>query len=131
VLPGHRDHGELWKQRLRWKRGAVENCFQYGITKTTRSYWGRQALAFVGLFIFTLYLTTLVVGAVSGSLQLQPFWLSITLIFMAERAITIKDAGWRQALLSLTMYEIVIDLFLQACHAKAFADALIGRERAW
>lgn len=54
---------ELWKQRLRWKRGAVENCFQYGITKATRGYWARQALAFVGLLIFTLYLTTLIIGA--------------------------------------------------------------------
>lgn len=39
---------------------------------------------------------------------------------MIERAITIKDAGWKQMLLSLTMYEVVIDVFLQACHAKAF-----------
>lgn len=71
---------ELWKQRLRWTRGAVENCFQYGITKATRGYRARQALAFVGLLIFTLYLTTLIIGAATGSLHIQAFWLSIAAI---------------------------------------------------
>ncbi|MDD0856865.1 glycosyltransferase family 2 protein [Arthrobacter alpinus] len=32
VMPTWR---ELWAQRLRWKRGAVENCVQYGWTKIT------------------------------------------------------------------------------------------------
>ena len=122
---------ELWKQRLRWTRGAVKDCFQYGITKATRGYWACQALAFVGLLIFTLYLTTLIIGAATGSLHIQAFWLSIAAIFMIERAITIKDAGWKQKLLSLTMYEVVIDVFLQACHAKAFANSFFQTERKW
>ena len=122
---------ELWKQRLRWKRGAVENCFQYGFTAVTRGYWGLQALALVGLLIFTVYLSTLLVGAATQSLHIQPFWLGITAIFMAERAVTLRDAGWRQMLLSLTMYELVLDVFLQACHAKAFAESLTRTERKW
>jgi len=35
VMPTWR---QLWDQRLRWKRGALENCFQYGITKVTWRY---------------------------------------------------------------------------------------------
>ncbi|MQA05670.1 MAG: glycosyltransferase [Streptosporangiales bacterium] len=35
VMPSWR---ALWKQRLRWKRGAVENCAQYGLTRVTWRY---------------------------------------------------------------------------------------------
>ena len=122
---------ELWKQRLRWKRGAIENCFQYGYTPTTRSYWGRQLLALVGVVVFATYLATMLYGAVTNSLHLHAFWLCVTLVFMIERSVTIKDAGWKQMLLSFTMYELVLDLFLQACHAKAFAEAFIQSEREW
>lgn len=121
----------LWNQRLRWKRGAIENCFQYGITPVTARYWGRQLLTFTGLVIFTMYLTTLVLGALTQTLNLQVFWLLITGVFMVERALTIRDAGWKQAVLSLTMYELIIDMFLQACHAKAFAQAFVRAERRW
>ncbi|CAI9408043.1 Poly-beta-1,6-N-acetyl-D-glucosamine synthase [Nocardioides sp. T2.26MG-1] len=30
---------DLWRQRLRWKRGALENCAQYGLTRVTWRYW--------------------------------------------------------------------------------------------
>jgi len=122
---------ELWKQRLRWKRGAVENCLQYGYTSTTRRYWARQALAITGVVIFGMYLTTLLISLVTGSLQLLPFWLGVTLVFMVERAVTIKDAGWKQALASFTMYEFVLDIFLQACHATAFAKSFLQTEQKW
>nr|WP_294697340.1 glycosyltransferase family 2 protein [uncultured Friedmanniella sp.] len=122
---------ELWKQRLRWKRGAVENCFQYGLTPTTRRYWGRQALALTGVVIFGMYLTTLLIGALTNSLQLLPFWLGVTAVFMVERAVTVKDAGWKQMLISLSMYELVLDVFLQACHATAFAQSILRSEQEW
>ena len=122
---------ELWKQRLRWKRGAIENCFQYGLTKTTSWYWGRQLLALIGIVIFGLYVSTMAFGFVTGTLQIHWFWLSVTLVFMLERAVSIRDAGWKQMVLSSTMYELVIDFFLQACHARAFADAFRRAERKW
>ncbi|WP_201777596.1 glycosyltransferase [Streptacidiphilus jiangxiensis] len=40
VMPSWR---ALWRQRLRWKRGAVENCAQYGLTRITWRYWGPTA----------------------------------------------------------------------------------------
>ncbi|CAA9329798.1 MAG: Glycosyl transferase, family 2 [uncultured Friedmanniella sp.] len=121
----------LWHQRLRWKRGAVENCVQYGYTPTTRRYWNRQALALTGVIIFALYLSTLLVALVTGSMQILPFWLGVTLVFMVERTVTVKDAGWKQMLVSFTMYEFVLDIFLQACHATAFAQAFAQAERKW
>ena len=40
MLPTWRD---LWKQRTRWQRGALQNLRHYGWSRTTARYWGRQA----------------------------------------------------------------------------------------
>lgn len=121
----------LWRQRLRWKRGAVENCAQYGLTRVTWRYWGRQLLAALGVLISAVYLVTLVVTAVAGELAVQPLWLAITLIFVVERVVTVRYRGWVRMALAATMYELVLDYFLQACHAKAYVDALRRTTRTW
>jgi cellulose synthase/poly-beta-1,6-N-acetylglucosamine synthase-like glycosyltransferase len=129
VMPTWR---ELWAQRLRWKRGAVENCVQYGWTAVTRPYWGRQALSVVGLGITLVYLSTMAVALATGQgLHVQPFWLAVTGVFVIERVVTVRLRGWKYMLAAATMYELVIDLFLQAVHAKAYADAVFNNKKAW
>ena len=32
----------LWRQRLRWQRGALENIGAYGLTRATALYWAQQ-----------------------------------------------------------------------------------------
>jgi biofilm PGA synthesis N-glycosyltransferase PgaC len=123
--------GDLWKQRLRWKRGAVENCFQYGITRVTWPYWGRQLLTLFGIVVTFLYLASLLVAVGAGEARIQPLWLAVTLVFVAERAITVRDRGWRYMLAAATMYELLYDIFLQVVHAKAYVDAALVRERRW
>jgi cellulose synthase/poly-beta-1,6-N-acetylglucosamine synthase-like glycosyltransferase len=122
----------LWNQRLRWKRGAVENCLQYGLTSVTWRYWGRQLVTMLGVVVTFLYVGTVVWALASPQgFQVEPFWLAVTGIFVVERVVTLKDRGWRRMLLAATMYELVYDLFLQLVHAKAYADALLRRERRW
>lgn len=128
IMPTWRD---LWHQRLRWKRGAIENCLQYGLTKTTWRYWGRQFMTFLGVIITIMYLSTLLYSTVTWNWNIAPIWIVVTIIFMLERAVTISAAGIKQAILSLTMYEIVVDFFLQAVHAKAFWDAATRADRNW
>ena len=122
----------LWNQRLRWKRGAIENCVQYGITRVTWRYWGRQLLTFAGVLITFLYLGSLAVSLVGqGRVNVQPFWLAVTGVFVLERAITVRDRGWRHALLAASMYELLYDVFLQMVHARAYLDTALRRERRW
>jgi len=65
----------LWKQRVRWKRGALENLFEYGLTRITLRYWGRQVLTHVGVLITAIYLATLLLTlAVYGTVHLHPLW---------------------------------------------------------
>jgi len=123
---------DLWNQRLRWKRGAVENCVQYGLTKVTWKYWGRQVVTLLGILVTAIYLASLVWSLlVIGSIAIHPFWMAVTGIFVVERIVTVKKRGWIQMILAATMYELIIDLFLQAVHAKAYFDAITNRKRVW
>lgn len=130
VMPTWR---ELFRQRLRWKRGALENLTDYGFTKVTRAYWGRQLLSLVGIVVIFLYLGTLVWSvAVIGGMRIQPVWAAITAIFMVERVVTVRARGPRQMLLAgLLLVEMVFDVFLQIVQAKAFWEAAWHRERKW
>jgi cellulose synthase/poly-beta-1,6-N-acetylglucosamine synthase-like glycosyltransferase len=122
----------LWQQRLRWKRGAVENCAQYGVTGVTWRYWGRQLLTALGILVTVVYLAS--IGwflAAYGTVTVHPFWLAVTAIFVVERIVTVRDRGPRRMVLAATMYEVVYDMFLQVVHAKAYADAALRRERRW
>ncbi len=123
---------DLWNQRLRWKRGAVENCLQYGLTTVTWRYWGRQILTFLGLLVTVVYLGTIVWAlTLGGGLTIHPFWIGITGVFVLERVLTVRYRGWQQMVLSASMYELIIDVFLQAVHTKAYADVAFNRERKW
>lgn len=123
--------GQLWNQRLRWKRGAVENCLQYGFTRVTAGYWGRQGLTIAGLLVTVIYLATVAYSVATHNFTLHPLWASVTLIFVLERYVTLRDKGWRAQLAAAAMYELPYDLFLQAVHAKAYADACLRKERKW
>jgi biofilm PGA synthesis N-glycosyltransferase PgaC len=123
--------GDLARQRLRWKRGALENCADYGLTRVTASYWGRQILSAVGVLVTALYLGTLVWGLVIGW-QLQPFWLAVSLVFVLERVVTVRSRGWRQMLLAAPLVvEMIYDLFLQAVQALAIAQTCLRLEKKW
>ncbi|NDL56360.1 glycosyltransferase [Phytoactinopolyspora mesophila] len=122
---------ELWRQRLRWKRGAVENCFQYGFTKVTRTYWARQLLTFFGLVVTAAYLTTLTIAFSTGNVNIKLFWMLLTLLFVVERVVTVRYRGWKRMALAATMYELLFDFFLQACHAKAYFGAFFRTAKSW
>jgi cellulose synthase/poly-beta-1,6-N-acetylglucosamine synthase-like glycosyltransferase len=69
----------LWDQRLRWKRGAVENCVQYGLTRITWRYWSRQLLSMVGVLVTAAYLATIAYSLASDSFHVHEFWLWVSL----------------------------------------------------
>jgi len=123
---------ELWAQRLRWKRGAVENCVQYGWTRVTRPYWGRQLLSMVGVLVTLAYFASIVIDLGTGQgMHIHAFWMAVTAVFVVERIVTVRLKGWKFMLLAATMYELVLDLFLQLVHAKAYMDAIFNKKKVW
>ena len=124
---------DLYRQRLRWKRGALENLRDYGMTRVTITYWGRQLLTFVGIVVTLGYLVSLAQSlAVDGTVHWNPVWMAVTAIFITERVVTVRDRGPLQMALAGTLVvEMTFDIFLQAVHTKAIWDTLIGNERKW
>jgi cellulose synthase/poly-beta-1,6-N-acetylglucosamine synthase-like glycosyltransferase len=124
---------DLYRQRLRWKRGAIENLRDYGFTRVTAAYWGRQLFTFFGLVVTALYFASLGVSlATEHTIQLHPLWLTVTGIFVAERVVTVRSRGPIQmALAGILLVEMTFDVFLQAVHGKAIWDAAFGTERRW
>lgn len=123
---------DLWHQRTRWQRGAVENLRNYGLTRVTRPYFAQQAMITLGLFSFWLLLGLTIVALVTGTFAIQLFWLGIGTIFILERMITVWKAGPRGRLISATvLIECGYDLFLQAVVLWSAIQILTGRRPTW
>lgn len=121
----------LAAQRRRWKRGALENLFDYGLTRRTLPYWGRQALAALGLLVSTCYLASLLFGLLFG-IELNTFWLAISATFAVERMVTVRHRGWPMVVLASTLViEMVYDLVLQVVQGIAFAGSALHTKRSW
>jgi poly-beta-1,6-N-acetyl-D-glucosamine synthase len=127
------DLPSLWRQRIRWQRGALENLRHYGLNRVTLPYIGKQALMYFGVAMLWLYLalTALALTNTAG-LTLSPFWLSIGGLFLLERIVTVRGAGWRGvAVAAVLVLEFWYDLVQQAVYLTAAWNALRGREARW
>lgn len=124
---------DLWAQRVRWKRGALENLLDYGLTRVTARYWGRQVLTHLGVLVTAIYLATICWSlAAGGSIHPRSIWMLITVIFMAERVLSVRERGPLQmALAGLLVIEMAFDFFLQAAQGKAFWATITKSERNW
>ena len=119
----------LWRQRMRWQRGALENIGAYGLTRATLRYWLQQIAIGYGTIALNAYLLLLrsrcsprTASSSSGS-----GWAS-AMIFVVERVVTVWAAGWRGRALALPLViEIAYDLVLQAVYVKSLFDIATGR----
>jgi biofilm PGA synthesis N-glycosyltransferase PgaC len=122
----------LWRQRIRWQRGALDNLRQFGITKVTFPYAARQVWSFFEFVVFTAYVTLTIASAVNGTLRFSPLWMSIGLIFIAERVVSVRRAGLGPMLLAMTMVvEMSYALFKHFVNLRCLYDIACGRSAAW
>src|SRR3954462_2314679 len=88
--------GALWRQRLRWQRGALENIGAYGLTRATLRYWLQQIGIGYGTIALNAYLVLVLITLLAAdSFELVWFWTAIGLIFVVERVVTVWPIGWR------------------------------------
>ncbi len=130
IMPTWRD---LWHQRLRWQRGALENLRAYGLTRVTLPYVAKQAAMYVGILAVALFLLATMLFAVHGELgPPRGFWLAVTALFVIERIWTVRTRGVAaMALAAPIVVEFGYDLFQQAVFLRAAADALARRAAHW
>lgn len=125
---------ELWRQRLRWQRGALDNLRHYGWTSVTRRYALKQAAMYLGgvfsLLYVTLLLTTLVLF---GGIEVNVFWTSLTLIFVAEKLVTIwpRSTWGQRAVAASLLPELAYDAFQWTVYLKAGAMSLRRTNQSW
>lgn len=130
VMPTWR---QLWKQRLRWQLGALENLRAFGLfTRVTWKYTARQIVSLCEIVFFVAYATTSVWSGVTGTYRVVPFWLGIGALFWLERIISVRKAGLRPTLLAATLLiELSFGLFLKAVTIRGLIHAVRGREISW
>jgi cellulose synthase/poly-beta-1,6-N-acetylglucosamine synthase-like glycosyltransferase len=122
---------ELARQRLRWKRGAVEDLLSFGFSRRTLKGWSLQLISVLGLVASVAYLGTLLSFPWLG-FHLQPLFLAITAIYAAERLVTVRSRGWKVALASSAVVaEWAYDLYLQAVHVRALWGVLWRTQKSW
>lgn len=127
------DWRHLWRQRLRWQRGALENIGAYGFTTGTMRYWGQQVgIAYGTVALVSYFLLMTITLLAMDQWVWFPFWVAIGLVFAAERVLTVWREGWASRVLAvLILPELLYDLFLQMVFVKALIDILRRRRQGW
>jgi cellulose synthase/poly-beta-1,6-N-acetylglucosamine synthase-like glycosyltransferase len=125
--------GDLWRQRERWQRGALENIGMYGVSSATARYWMQQIGIGYGVLALNAYFLLMVVSVLAlHYVPVVVFWLLVGLLFAVERVVTVWDGGWRARLLAAPLViELGYDWVLQLVYVKSLVDIALGRSKQW
>lgn len=124
----------LFRQRLRWQRGALENLIAHGVNVHTAPYAARQVLTYLGVLFLPFYLYTLTVALHTQSAInfLQPLWISVAILYVAEQTFSVRKGGWRAVLVSVsTVPELLFTVFLHVVYVICFFGALFATDEDW
>jgi cellulose synthase/poly-beta-1,6-N-acetylglucosamine synthase-like glycosyltransferase len=123
----------LWRQRIRWQRGAFTDLGKYGLTRVTAWYYAAQAMWCFGMLTVLLIAAqiTLVV-MVTGTFHPAAIWIRTLPLFIAYRILTVRRTGWKGMLVAGVMLpETVYDFFRYGIYLTCAFKALTGRETKW
>jgi poly-beta-1,6-N-acetyl-D-glucosamine synthase len=121
-----------WKQRTRWQRGALEDLRAYGWTSVTRGYILRQVAMGLCVAMFALYIAYAAWTTTAYGYHTNDFWLGISSLFVAERVVTVRRAGWREKLTATLIFpELCYDALQHAVWLWCVAGALLRTRTEW
>ena len=126
--------GDLFTQRRRWQRGALENLASHGVRRHTWTYALRQVGTYLGVLFVPLYLATLTTALTMGGgvAFLVPLWVGVAVGYLAEQAWSVRRGGWRAVLVSLAILpELVRTLFLNVVYVVCLLGLLAGTTERW
>ena len=123
----------LWRQRLRWQRGAIENLAAYGLTSTTARYWSQQLGLGYSVFALWTYFLLIFLQIVSTAVWIwYPFWILLAVVFIGEKVWTVRKGDWKSKLLAATLIpELMYDSYLDIIFVKGIFDMALRREAHW
>ena len=124
----------LYRQRLRWQRGALENLIAHGVNRYTAPYAIRQVLTYLGVLVLPFYFWTLAIALiVQSSLNFfEPLWVGVAVLYVAEQTFSVRKGGWRAVLVSLAVLpEMFLNAFLNVIYVIALYGALFATDEKW
>ncbi len=123
---------DLWHQRMRWQRGALENLRQYKLSRVTLPYFFQQGVMAVGVFAMWLFVVLTILSVVTGTFSIQLVWLAVGMIFVFERIVTVWKGGFKSLVITVPLViEFGYDIFLQAVIIRSNFDIAFGRKADW
>lgn len=122
----------LWRQRVRWYRGALDNIRIYGVRRSTAPYIAQQVGLAAAVLAGALYLAVLAAAVVLGGFRITAFWSAIGGLFVLERLITARRAGPLAMLVGFVLViEMAYDLFLQAAFIRSVVAIWRRQSATW
>jgi cellulose synthase/poly-beta-1,6-N-acetylglucosamine synthase-like glycosyltransferase len=123
----------LWTQRLRWQRGALENLGAYGPAPTMLRYWAQQlGIGYSVIALSSFWLLMIVTALATGQLVWFPFWIAIGSLFIVDRVVSAWSGGWKARLLAMLLIpELLYDVYLDVVYVKGIFDITFARNARW
>src|SRR5262249_28511780 len=102
--------GQLWRQRTRWHRGALQCLGMHGASGVALPYLRQQAGMTMGLIAAVLLWLVTGWSLWSGTLGFRPVWCAVGLVFYAERVVSAWRADRRsRALAACALPDLLYD----------------------
>lgn len=123
----------LWTQRLRWQRGALENLGAYGPAPTMFRYWAQQlAIGYSVIALSAFWLLVFITVLASNQWVWFPFWIGVGSVFVVDRVVSAWRGGWRARFLAVLLVpELVYDMYLDVIYVKGIFDITFARNASW
>ena len=123
----------LWRQRLRWMLGGVQDLRRYGWTPVTSPFHVRRAWILFGLACMLLFYATLAATwAITGTVAMSLPWVLLTGVFIIDRVVGVRSQGRAaMAFAALLVPEVLYNMFAQAVYATALCKAFRGASTVW
>jgi cellulose synthase/poly-beta-1,6-N-acetylglucosamine synthase-like glycosyltransferase len=121
----------LWRQRLRWQRGTLEELRRFGVSRITARDLAGQLLLMGAVFVRIVFVTA-VLGtvALTGGLAINPLWVSLAGVVAFERAWSVRQLGPLASLAGLSLaLEEAYGIFRECFFCRALW--LTARRRPW
>ncbi|QGU00982.1 Poly-beta-1,6-N-acetyl-D-glucosamine synthase [Corynebacterium kalinowskii] len=124
---------ELWHQRLRWQRGALENLGAYGVTPQTTRYWFQQlGIGYGAVALFAYFAVIAITLLAHGQWVWYPYWMSLGMAFMIERLVTVWRSTWFARFVAMLLIpELIYATFLNIVFLKGVLDILLAKQASW
>jgi poly-beta-1,6-N-acetyl-D-glucosamine synthase len=123
----------LWRQRIRWQRGAFTDLGTYGLNRVTAWYYAAQALWVFGMLtVLLIVVQVALVVSLSGHFSPAPVWIGTLPLFMAHRILSVQRTGAKGMLVAAALIpETAYDFFRYGVYLSCAWRAITRRETQW